>query len=71
VQWVFGSFLGILFLMGITAAAWFHTLAGIRHLAWDAGWGYDIPTVYKSGRAVLVGTGVLTALTWLMLLLSW
>jgi len=71
VQWVFGSFLGILFLMGITAAAWFHTLAGIRHLAWDAGWGYDIPTVYKSGRAVLVGTSVLTALTWLMLLLSW
>ncbi len=71
VQWVFGSILGILFLMGITAAAWFHTLAGIRHLAWDAGWGYDIPTVYKSGRAVLVGTGVLTALTWLMLLLSW
>jgi succinate dehydrogenase / fumarate reductase cytochrome b subunit len=71
VQWFLGSFLGILLLMGVTAAAWFHTLAGIRHLAWDAGWGYDIPTLYKTGRAVLVGTAVLTALTWLALLLSW
>ncbi len=71
VQWFLGSFLGILFLMGLTGAAWFHTLAGIRHLLWDAGWGYDIPTVYKTGRAVLVGTGVLTVLTWLALLMSW
>jgi succinate dehydrogenase / fumarate reductase, cytochrome b subunit len=71
VQWFLGSLLGILLLMGVTGAAWYHTLAGIRHLAWDAGWGYDIPTVYKSGRAVLIGTGVLTGLTWLLLLISW
>ncbi|MGK7867084.1 succinate dehydrogenase, cytochrome b556 subunit [Falsiroseomonas sp. E2-1-a20] len=71
VQWFLGSFVGILLLMGVTAAAWFHTLAGIRHLFWDAGYGYDIPTTYKSGRMVLVGTAVLTALTWLALLLSW
>ncbi|SFK53153.1 succinate dehydrogenase, cytochrome b556 subunit [Falsiroseomonas stagni] len=71
VQWFLGSFIGILFLMGLTGAAWFHTLAGVRHLLWDAGWGYDIPTVYKTGRAVLVGTGVLTAATWLALLMSW
>ncbi len=71
VQWFLGSFLGILVLMGVTAAAWFHTLAGIRHLFWDAGYGYDLPTTYKSGRMVLVGTAVLTALTWLALLISW
>ena len=71
VQWFLGSFLGILFLMGVTSAAWFHTFAGIRHLVWDAGWGYDIPTVYKTGWAVLIATGVMTALTWLMLLISW
>jgi succinate dehydrogenase / fumarate reductase cytochrome b subunit len=71
VQWFLSSFLGILLLMGVTAAAWYHTLAGIRHLAWDAGWGYDIPTTYKTGRAVLIGTAVLTALTWLALLISW
>jgi succinate dehydrogenase / fumarate reductase cytochrome b subunit len=71
VQWFLGSFVGVIGLMGLTAAAWFHTLAGIRHLAWDAGWGYDIPTTYRTGRAVLIGTAVLTALTWLALLLSW
>ncbi|MGK7860853.1 succinate dehydrogenase, cytochrome b556 subunit [Falsiroseomonas sp. E2-1-a4] len=71
VQWFLGSVLGILALMGLTAAAWFHTLAGVRHLFWDAGYGYDIPTTYKSGRAVLIGTAVLTALTWLALLISW
>jgi succinate dehydrogenase / fumarate reductase cytochrome b subunit len=71
VQWFLGSFLGILLLMGVTAAAWFHTLAGIRHLVWDAGHGYAIPTVYRSGRAVLAGTAALTALTWLALLISW
>ncbi len=71
VQWFLGSFIGILFLMGLTGAAWFHTLAGIRHLLWDAGYGYDMPTVYKTGRAVLVGTAVLTAATWLALLISW
>lgn len=71
VQWFLGSFLGILALMGITAAAWFHTLAGVRHLFWDAGYGFDMPTTYKSGYAVLIGTAVLTALTWLALLMSW
>jgi succinate dehydrogenase / fumarate reductase cytochrome b subunit len=71
VQWFLGSFIGVLLLLGVTAAAWYHTLAGIRHLAWDAGWGYEIPTMYRTGRAVLIGTAVLTALTWLLLLVSW
>ncbi len=71
VQWFLGSFLGILMLMGLTAAAWFHTLSGIRHLVWDTGRGFEIPTVYRTGRAVLIGTAVLTALTWLLLLISW
>ncbi|QYU70628.1 succinate dehydrogenase, cytochrome b556 subunit [Leptolyngbya sp. 15MV] len=71
VQWFLGSFLGILLLMALTAAAWFHTLAGIRHLFWDTGHGYDLPTVYRTGWAVLIGTGVLSALTLLLLLMSW
>jgi len=50
---------------------WFHTLAGIRHLIWDAGHGYDMPSVYRSGWMVLIGTAVLTVLTWLLLLISW
>ena len=71
VQWVLGSFLGVLGLMGLTAAAWYHTLAGLRHLYWDSGRGFDLPTTYTTGRAVLIGTAALTALTWLILLITW
>ena len=34
-QWFFGSFIGVIGLMGLTAVAWYHTLAGIRHLWMD------------------------------------
>ena len=71
VQWFLGSFLGLLLLLGITAAAWFHTLAGIRHLVWDAGYGFDLPTTYNSGRLVLIGTAALTVLTWIVGLIAW
>ena len=63
-QWVFGSFLGWVVLFGLTVAAWYHTLAGIRHLFWDAGKGFDLPTVYASGYTVLGASVVLTLLTW-------
>jgi succinate dehydrogenase / fumarate reductase cytochrome b subunit len=66
VQWFMSSWLGLLGLFGMTAAAWYHTLNGVRHLAWDAGYGYDIPTTYRSGHLVLVGTVVLTLLTWIV-----
>ena len=66
VQWFMSSWLGLLGLFGMTAAAWYHTLNGVRHLAWDAGYGYDIPTTYRSGRLVLVGTVVMTLLTWII-----
>ena len=66
VQWFLSSWLGLLGLFGMTAAAWFHTLNGVRHLFWDAGYGYDIPTTYRSGHMVLVGTVVLTLSTWII-----
>ena len=70
-MWFLGSFVGVIGLMGLTAAAWYHTLAGIRHLYWDSGRGYDLPTTYLTGRAVLIGTAALTALTWLIMLITW
>ena len=66
VQWFLSSWLGLLVLFGMTGAAWYHTLNGVRHLAWDAGYGYDIPTTYRSGYMVLVGTVVLTLATWIV-----
>ncbi|MFN3447545.1 MAG: succinate dehydrogenase, cytochrome b556 subunit [Roseococcus sp.] len=71
VQWFLSSFLGLALLFGLTVAAWYHTLAGVRHLMWDAGRGFDLPSVYATGRAVLVGTALLTVLTWVLLILFW
>ncbi|PZW46541.1 succinate dehydrogenase subunit C [Humitalea rosea] len=70
-QWFLGSFIGLLMLFGLTLAAWFHTLAGIRHLVWDAGFGFALPRAYASGMVVVIGTGVLTVLTWVIALVIW
>ena len=70
-QWFAGSWLGLLVLFGMSGAAWYHTLNGVRHLVWDAGYLYDIPSTYKTGRAVLVGTAVLTVLTWVVAVVAW
>ena len=71
VQWFLSSWFGLLVLFGMTGAAWYHTLNGVRHLAWDAGYGYDIPSTYRSGRLVLVGTVVMTLLTWIIASIVW
>jgi succinate dehydrogenase / fumarate reductase cytochrome b subunit len=61
-----GSIIGRLLLFGWSIAFFFHMLNGIRHLSWDAGWGFELPTTYRSGWAVLVGTAILTLLAWII-----
>jgi succinate dehydrogenase / fumarate reductase cytochrome b subunit len=48
----------------ISYCFFFHFCNGIRHLAWDAGWGFELPQVYASGWAVVVASLVLTLLLW-------
>jgi succinate dehydrogenase / fumarate reductase cytochrome b subunit len=55
-----GSWLGILLLIGWTYSLFFHLCNGIRHLVWDAGYGFDLPTTYASGWGVVAASGVLT-----------
>lgn len=71
VQWFLSSFLGLLVLFGLTVVAWFHTLAGLRHLVWDAGYGFSLPAMMRGGQIVLIGTAVLTVLTWVVALMVW
>jgi len=59
-----GSIIGRLLLLGWTVAFFYHMLNGIRHLSWDAGFGFELPTTYKTGYAVVIGTAVLTLLAW-------
>ena len=62
------SWFGLLILFGFTFALNYHLCNGIRHLFWDAGYGYEIETVHKSGLAVLVVSFVLTTLIWYLAL---
>jgi succinate dehydrogenase / fumarate reductase cytochrome b subunit len=66
-QGILGSKLGQLLLFLWTWALFYHLCNGIRHLFWDAGYGFEIPTVYKSGKAVLIASVVLTVLAWIMI----
>jgi succinate dehydrogenase / fumarate reductase cytochrome b subunit len=63
---VIRSPIGLLAMFGWTAAMWYHFFAGIRHLAWDLGRGYDLPTVHRTGLAVLIATAVCTVLSWVL-----
>lgn len=63
--WFCASPLGILMLMGWSAAACFHLCSGVRHLFFDTGSFFDIRHAYIAGYAVLGGTAVLTLLVWL------
>lgn len=40
----------------------YHLCNGIRHLAWDAGYGLDLDSSYKSGYAVVATSLVITFL---------
>ena len=61
-----GHVIGRLLLFGWTFALFYHLLNGIRHLFWDAGYGYEIATAYRSGWAAVFVAAALTALVWVM-----
>jgi succinate dehydrogenase / fumarate reductase cytochrome b subunit len=60
-----GSTFGRLLLLGWSFALFYHLCNGIRHLFWDAGLGYEITTVNRSGWLVLVASLALTVIAWL------
>jgi succinate dehydrogenase / fumarate reductase cytochrome b subunit len=59
-----GSFVGRVVLFGFTLALFYHLCNGIRHLFWDAGVGFELTTVYRSGRLVVAAALVLSLLAW-------
>jgi succinate dehydrogenase / fumarate reductase cytochrome b subunit len=60
--------LGQLALFGFTLSLVYHLLNGIRHLAWDAGLGFEIPEFYASGWTVAVLSVVFTLAIWFVVL---
>jgi succinate dehydrogenase cytochrome b subunit len=57
--------IGIVLLFLWSVAFFYHLCNGIRHLAWDAGYGFEIRTAARSGYAVIVMTALLTLLAWI------
>jgi succinate dehydrogenase / fumarate reductase cytochrome b subunit len=42
----------------------YHLLNGIRHLAWDALKGFELPEIYKSGKLVVTLSILITVAIW-------
>lgn len=61
------SVFGRLLLVAWTFAFFFHLANGIRHLVWDAGFGFEKHQTRISGVLVIVATVALTLAYWLAL----
>ncbi len=69
VNWIATSWLGYLIWAGMAWSLWYHYLAGLRHLLWDAGKGLDVKTAEMLGWVCIIGSVVLTVLTFAILAL--
>jgi succinate dehydrogenase / fumarate reductase cytochrome b subunit len=65
VQGFVASPIGLLLLLGWTASLFYHLFAGLRHLAWDLGYGFAKPTLNPVSWAVLGLTALSTAGVWI------
>ncbi|PPB82149.1 succinate dehydrogenase subunit C [Albidovulum inexpectatum] len=64
---VLRSWFGKLVFFGSVWAVWYHFLAGIRHLIYDSGRGLDIETAEKLGWTCIIGSVLLTVITFVIL----
>ena len=56
---------GRLVLFGFTLALVFHALNGVRHLFWDVGLGFKVPTANATGLAAYGLSAVITVAIWM------
>ena len=66
-EWIKGilaTTIGQIFLILWTFALYLHLFNGIRHLFWDAGYGFEKSTTLKSGVWVILATFVFTIAVW-------
>ena len=51
-------------------AFFYHLCNGIRHLAWDAGYGFELRSAYRGGYIGIAVALLLTVLAWAHVLLA-
>ena len=59
------STVGNVFLFLWTVALFLHLFNGIRHLVWDAGYGFEKSTTRNSGILVIVATIIMSVAVWI------
>ncbi len=60
------SILGRIVLGGWLFSAFYHLCNGIRHLFWDAGYGFELKDAYRSGWIVVGVSLVATIVSWIV-----
>jgi succinate dehydrogenase / fumarate reductase cytochrome b subunit len=63
-----GSILGKLVLVGLTLCVFYHLANGVRHLAWDAGYGFRPRTADATAWLAFGFAVVATLLLWVLIL---
>jgi succinate dehydrogenase / fumarate reductase cytochrome b subunit len=67
---IMGSFLGHLILFGVTVSIFYHMAAGLRHLVWDFGKGFE-PKTANLSAIVCFAFGLVAAIgVWLIALMT-
>ena len=64
---LFASPVGLAVLVGWTFAFLYHLLNGVRHLFWDAGYGFERTQRHASGWFAVLGAVALTVCLWALL----
>ena len=67
---ILSGWIGQTILIGVIATLYFHLGNGIRHLFWDAGYGFALHTVDRTAISVIIFTILATAGTWLLVLMT-
>lgn len=65
---ILGSLPVQVLLFAWTFVLFYHLCNGIRHLVWDAGYGFELKTAERSGQAAIAGAAALTLIAWLIAL---
>ena len=60
------SIAGRIVLGGWLFCAFYHLCNGIRHLFWDAGYGFELKDAYRSGWIVVAVSLIATAVSWIV-----
>jgi succinate dehydrogenase / fumarate reductase cytochrome b subunit len=61
-----GSPLGKLVMFGLTVSLFYHLAAGVRHLGWDVGYGYQPKVADMTGIAAIAFSLVASIAVWVL-----